>query len=165
MKALLLIFTLFISVAVRAQNKNLPEQRTVSGVVTTTTGEPIEGVSIKVKGSKAGSTTNSEGKFTVTLRTAGKHTLIFSNIGYASREIEVDQQTTINVSLDGSNKTLDDVVVVGYGKQKKSDVTGAVTSIPKDRIENMVRTDVSQLLTEVGRHRQIVPTPQQMISM
>lgn len=146
MKSLLLIFTLFFALSSIAQNKILSESRTISGTVTTTTGEPIEGVSIKVKGSKAGAITNAEGKFSVTIRTAGKHTLIFSNVGYASKEVEVDEQTTINVQLEGTNKTLDDVVVVGYGKQKKSDVTGAVTSIPKDRIENMVRTDVSQLL-------------------
>ncbi|HUS01810.1 MAG TPA: TonB-dependent receptor plug domain-containing protein, partial [Chitinophagaceae bacterium] len=146
MKPFLLIITLLFSFTLGAQNKNATNQRSVSGQVTSATGEPIEGVSIKVKGSSAGTTTNAQGNFSITFRTAGKHTLVVSYVGYTTKEVVVDEQATINIQLEETNQTLDDVVVVGYGKQKKSDVTGAVTSISKDRIENMVRTDVTQLI-------------------
>jgi TonB-linked SusC/RagA family outer membrane protein len=146
MKPLLLVLAMVFTLALHAQNKTANSQRTVSGTVTTTKSEPLSGVTVKVKGTNSGTSTNAEGKFSITFRSTGKHSLEFSFVGYATKEVALGEQSTVTVQLDESTKTFEDVVVVGYGKQKKSDVTGAVASISKERIENLVRTDVAQLL-------------------
>jgi TonB-linked SusC/RagA family outer membrane protein len=146
MKPLLFILAVLLSFGVGAQNKTTANQKTIIGQVTTSKGEPLMGVTVKVKGTSAATSTNSDGKFTITVRTASPHTLEFTSIGFATKEVLVNSEGSITVQLDSSTKTMDDVVVVGDGKQRKSDVTGAVASISKERIENMVRTDVAQLL-------------------
>jgi TonB-linked SusC/RagA family outer membrane protein len=138
MKYHLLIIAITISLCGFAQKK-------ITGKVTSTINEALSDVSIKVVGSSVGTTTDNAGNFSLTLP-RDRETLIFSFVGYQSKEVVVGARTTINVQLESSTKSLEDVVVVGYGRQRKSDVTGAVASVPKDRIDNMVRTDVLQLI-------------------
>ncbi|SDD74148.1 TonB-linked outer membrane protein, SusC/RagA family [Mucilaginibacter pineti] len=101
---------------------------TVRGVVTSSEGEVLPGVSVMVKGTSSGTTTDVNGKYSINLPN-GDVTLVFNYIGYAPQEIAVNGQTQINVSLTGSNKSLNEVVVIGYQSVKKKDLTGAVAVI------------------------------------
>jgi TonB-linked SusC/RagA family outer membrane protein len=138
MKLYLFILVMGIAFASRAQQQ-------ITGKVTSTSNEVLVDVSVKVKGSSVGTTTDNEGNFSLTLP-RDRGTLVFSIIGFQSKEVVVGTQTAINVQLEATAKAMEDIIVVGYGRQRKSDVTGAVASIPKDRIDNMVRTDVMQLM-------------------
>ena len=102
-------------------------QATVQGVVTSSQGEALSGVSINLKGTTVGTSTDSEGKFEI--NAPGNGVLIFTHVGYIKQEIPVDNRSIINVQLEEENKDLNEVVVVGYGTQKKKDLTGSVASL------------------------------------
>ncbi len=122
-KNLLFIFLLCISMAANAQ------ERTVTGTVSGDgDGKPLAGVSVTVKGTTTGATTNADGSYSIKVP-AANGSLLFSFVGYISQEIVLKKQTSLNVVLSGSNKSLDDVIVIGYGTQKKRDLTGAVSSV------------------------------------
>ena len=103
------------------------QQVSVSGKVLTTTGTAVNGASVSVRGTKNGTTTDAAGNFSLTV--AKGATLVFSGVGYASKSVTVSSETVINVLLEAADKSLDEVVVVGYGTQRKKDVTGSVVSI------------------------------------
>ena len=96
--------------------------RTVSGTVTDEKGEGLPGVSIVLKGSTRGSTTDVNGQFKILV--PQNATLTISFVGYEKQEIAVGNRSTVDVKLTADNKSLDEVVVVGYGTQRKSDLTG-----------------------------------------
>ncbi len=102
-------------------------RKTVIGTVTDESGESIIGANIIEKGTTNGTVTDIEGKFNITVSTGS--VLLFSYIGYKNVEIPVGDQTIINVQLQEDTETLEEVVVVGYGTQKKVNLTGAVSSI------------------------------------
>src|SRR5579871_1403452 len=104
----------------------------VTGKITGESGEALSGVSVSLKGSTVGTTTDNNGNFTLTVPEKG--TLVISYIGYQSQELAVSSQSVINVSMIQSKKIMDEVVVVGYGSQRKVDVTGAVAQIKGDEI-------------------------------
>lgn len=118
---LLLLFFGVISLTANAQVS-------VSGVVTDAMNEPLPGISIAVENGTTGTITDLDGKYTITVPNSNS-TLIFSFIGYKTQKITVGSRTVINVTLLEDIATLDEVVVVGYGTQKKVNVTGAVSSI------------------------------------
>ncbi|PPK85046.1 TonB-linked SusC/RagA family outer membrane protein [Neolewinella xylanilytica] len=117
----------------------------VSGRVTSTTGEVMIGATILVKGTSTGTVTDLEGDY-VLANVNGSDTLIFSSIGYLTQQIPVNNRTTIDVQMSEDVAALDEVVVIGYGTQKKSDITGSVASVPKDRLENLPVTNVLQAI-------------------
>src|SRR4030095_11778069 len=100
---------------------------TVKGRITDENGAPLSGASIRVKGSSQGVSANANGEFTITV--PDDAVLIFSYVGYEERQVSVSGQSTINVALQPSAKVQDQVVVVGYGSQRKRDVTGAYSSV------------------------------------
>jgi TonB-linked SusC/RagA family outer membrane protein len=113
--------------------------RLLSGVVTDATNhEPLPGVSVVVKGTAKGTTTNAEGHFSLNISdTEDNAMLSFSFIGFEPQEVAVDKnQTTINVALKETHKALNEVVVVGYGTQKKINLTGAVDQVTSEVLEN-----------------------------
>ncbi|MFC5410371.1 SusC/RagA family TonB-linked outer membrane protein [Larkinella bovis] len=118
----LLILATMLSMATYA--RSIP----VSGTVTDEKGSALPGVSILLKGSSKGATTDANGHYTIEV-TDQNAVLIFSFLGYTTREESVGNRTSIMVSLQVDEKALQEVVVVGYGTQKKSGLTGAVTSI------------------------------------
>lgn len=120
-------------------------QQTVSGVVVDEAGEPLIGVSILVKGTTNGSITDFDGNFTLT-GVETKDVLIFSYIGYGSKEITVGNQKTIRVTLAEDTKKLDEVVVVGYGQMKKNDLTGSVSSVSNEALTAKGTTGVVEAL-------------------
>lgn len=99
----------------------------ITGKITGENGESLPGVSVSVKGTSQGTTTNNIGEFTLTASENG--TLIISYIGYETQEVAVNSQSVLNIKLAQSSKPLDQVVVVGYGTQRKIDVTGATATV------------------------------------
>jgi len=120
---LLLCFTVCSVIAVHAQT-NIR----ITGVVTDPTGESLPGVSVSVKGTTAGTATDADGKYVITVP-SGEATLKFSYIGYIAQEQPVGSRTVINVTLAEDMQTLDEVVVVGYGTQNKKTLTGSVAVV------------------------------------
>lgn len=120
-------------------------QTTVSGVVTNQAGEPIPQVSISVKGFQISTQSDDEGRFTI-LDVKDGLTLIFSHVGYLRREVAISTERDFTVILEEDATSLDEVVVVGYGTQKKSNLTGAVTQIGSENIQNRAVTSASQAL-------------------
>jgi len=103
----------------------------ISGTVTSQNGDALPGVNVVVKGSNRGTTTDRDGRYS--LNAASNATLVFSYIGYNTSEITVGNQTAINMKLTEDLQSLSEVVVVGYGTQKKSSLTGAVSTVtPKE---------------------------------
>lgn len=119
--------------------------QTITGKVTDMlTGESLPGVSILVKHSSAGSMTNLEGKYSISVNESD--TLVFSSIGYFDREVIVGNRTKIDVSLERDAESLKEVVVVGYGTQSRRNVTGSVSQVDMKQVENLPTTNISQAL-------------------
>lgn len=117
------------------------EKRVVTGVVTDAVdGEPLVGVNVVVKGQKVGTVTNLDGRYSITI-SGSKAVLVFSYVGYQKREAPVEDLRVVNVTMSGDQQTLNEVVVVGSGVQKKVSVTGAITSVKGD----ILRMPTSQL--------------------
>jgi TonB-linked SusC/RagA family outer membrane protein len=119
-------------------------QRTITGKVTdATNNEPLIGSTVQVKGTTVGTVTDMEGTYRIEV-SGGEDVLVFSYVGYESTEVEVGDRTEINISLDLSATELEDVVVIGYGTVKKSDLTGSVAVVTA---EELTRTPASNFQT------------------
>lgn len=123
----------------------LPD-RNLTGRVTDESGAALPGVSIILKGTQRGTTSDVDGKYTLSLPTNGPATLIFSFVGYVSQEITVESQSTLDILLLADTKALEEVVVVGYGTLQKRDLTGAVSMVQGEAITNRKTTQISQAL-------------------
>ena len=125
------------------------QQQAVTGKVTDSqTGEAMPGVNIQVKGITIGAITDNGGKYSLSV-TDRNATLIFSFIGYVAQEIPLNGRTTVNVALVSEVTGLDEVVVVGYGTQKKVNLTGAVGMATSERLENRPIASVAEGLQGV----------------
>lgn len=133
------------SLALPNIENNVNNDITIKGTVTDEKGEKLPGVSVLVKGTSRGGTTNVDGEYTIAV-TDSKSILVFSFVGFQAQEITVGNQTKINVVLKIDDKALDEVVVVGYGVQKKKDLTGAVSSIGSEIFKERRETQVAQSL-------------------
>jgi TonB-linked SusC/RagA family outer membrane protein len=120
-------------------------QAQVSGTVTTKQGDPVPGVNIVVKGTGSGTTTDANGKYALTI-TDSNPVLTFSFIGFMNQDITVGNRTVIDVQLEEDVRSLEEVVVVGYGTVRKSDLTGSVSSVKADAFKDMPVTTVDQAL-------------------
>lgn len=116
---------------------------TVTGKVTDLNG-PLPGVSVSTEGGGRGVITNARGEYS--LKVPADATLIFSSIGYKTQKVAVNNQTTINVTMAGDLKSLNDVIVVGYGMQKKSDVTGSIVSVSEQSLRDVPAANIGQAL-------------------
>lgn len=105
----------------------------VSGTVSDTNGEPLPGASIIVKGTTTGAQTDFDGNFELQ-NVSNSAILVVSYLGFISQEVTVNSKTTINISLQEDAQTLDEVVVVGYGTQKKADLTGSIATVKSEEI-------------------------------
>lgn len=130
-------------------------QTKLSGSVTDEKGEAIPGVSIMMKGTQLGTASDASGKFTISLPD-GKGTLVFKFIGYIPKEVVVNGQARLQVQLKSSSKDLEDVVVVGYGVQKRTSVTAAVSTIKGSDIESTPVANLTSALS--GRAAGILST-------
>jgi TonB-linked SusC/RagA family outer membrane protein len=126
------------------QNEAMQTKR-ISGKITDTSGEGIPGVSILIKGTTNGTTTDFDGNYTLN-DVPERATLVFSFIGMLSQEISVAGKQTVNVVLEEDAIGLSEVVAIGYGVQKKSDVTGAVSTVKADELVKRPITRIEQAL-------------------
>jgi len=138
-----LLHLLFIVLFLNTQNV-FSQNNQITGTVSDTDNIPIPGVNIKVKGTTIGTATDFNGYYSI--KASSTDVLVITSIGFLEQEITVAAQTTINIVLATDVSQLDEVVVVGYGTQRKSDITGAVASAPKERLEMISNTNVAQAL-------------------
>ncbi|HEV7329883.1 MAG TPA: TonB-dependent receptor [Flavisolibacter sp.] len=136
----LLLGVLLFSVQVLAQT------RTITGKVTDANGVPISGASVQVKGTNVGTVTQEDGTFSLSVAPTAR-TLTISAVGQTAREVNIGTQTNFTVTLQaGGQQNLQEVVVVGYGTQKRADLTGAVATVKAADIENKPFTSVDKAL-------------------
>ena len=134
---LILFFSLIGAVCLHAQR--------VTGRVTVAGSDSsLAGVSIRVKGANNGTVSGNDGTYSV--NAAGNAVLVFSIVGFTDREVAVNNRSTVNISLASSTESLQQVVVIGYGTQKRKDLTGSVASVSAAQIEKVPVTNVGQSL-------------------
>lgn len=120
------------------------QAQTVSGTVTGTEGEPLIGVSVVIKESSSGTVTDLDGNYSLSVDPG--QVLTFSYTGYATQEITVDGRSQIDVILENDVELLDEIVVVGYGTQRKEDLTGSVSVVNTEELDKQAASDVTQKL-------------------
>lgn len=138
---LIFLLGIILSPGIHAQNNLHP----ISGTVSTSDGSPLSGATITEKGSNTSVVTDASGEFKI-LVPKGKPTLEISYIGYITREIPVDDKSVYNVRLSENPGELSNIVVVGYGTRKKSDLTGSVASIGSDALKSVPVTSLDQAM-------------------
>lgn len=126
---LLITMLLFVGVFVNGQN------RTISGKVTNESGIPLANVSILVKGQNIGTTSNQDGSYSLSVPANAK-TLVFSSIGLNAEEVHILNHSIINVTLKQKDNSLEEIVMVAYGSQKKSAFTGSASTVKAEVLEN-----------------------------
>jgi TonB-linked SusC/RagA family outer membrane protein len=135
---------LVILLLLLGQSYAFAQSSRITGKVTGPDNEGLPGVNVQVEGTTTGTATDAAGNYA--LNAAGTASLVFSNIGYASQTVPVNGRTVVNVQVAEDLKTLNEVVVVGYGTQKKTDVTGALTSISTKDFAQQPITRLDQVL-------------------
>lgn len=120
------------------------QETQIKGNVTDSDGTPIPGVSVSVKGTSVGTVTDFDGNYEVT--SSPSSNLVFSYLGYETQEVIVGEQTTINITLKDDTEALEEIVVVGYGTQKKSDLTGAIGQVKSKDLTKVVVTNPADAL-------------------
>ncbi|HEY6143121.1 MAG TPA: TonB-dependent receptor [Flavobacterium sp.] len=138
---IMLLLGLFVSNEMRAQSG-----KTVSGVIIDETGMPIPGANVVEKGTKNSASTDFDGKYTIRV-SSSKSELVFSYLGYETLTQVVGQKTALNVALKSATAKLDEVVIIGYGTSKKSDLTGAVSSVSGADLKKVPMANVAETLT------------------
>ncbi len=128
------------------EKNNETQQPTISGTVLDETGMSLPGASVVEKGTTNGTQTDFDGNFTLEL-TSSEAVLVVSYIGFSTKEIPISGQTTLSITLEESAAGLDEVVVVGYGTQKKVNVIGSISQVSSKDIENRPVTQASQAIT------------------
>ena len=131
--------TFLFSLSLTAQNTTH-----LSGRVLSESGQPVAKATVQVKGATSGTSTDDNGRFEITVPVGG--TIVVSSIGYVSTTIRVGGRSTIEIALAASNNSLDQVVVVGYGTQKKKDVTGSVVSVNEKALREVPTSNLQGAL-------------------
>jgi TonB-linked SusC/RagA family outer membrane protein len=145
---LLVILTLTCCLGTMPQHAIAQGSKTITGKVSDENGAPLQGASVTVKGSSTGTITSASGGYSI--KVAGSNAVIvISSLNYANQEIKAGSQSVLNVQLAKSAKaeSLDEVVVVGYGTQRKADLTGAIGSLSRKDFANQPFTSPDQILT------------------
>lgn len=117
---------------------------TITGKITDENGKPLQGASILVKGSNLGTKTDANGNFSI--EAAPTAVLVISYIGYDNQEVRVGNRTNISIQLKATSAVAEEVIVVGYGSQKKSDVTGAVAKVDLEKATAIPTTNVAEMI-------------------
>lgn len=124
---------------------NISQERTITGTILDEMGLPLLGATVQIKGTTIGVTTDFDGNFSIKVPSEGA-ILVVSYIGYTTLEMEVGNQTTVNIQLEPSASQLDEVLVVGYGTTVKKDVTGAISSVKGEEFRNLPVASVDKVL-------------------
>ncbi len=117
----------------------------VGGIVIDKNGEALIGVSVKIKGTTMGVSTDINGHFSINIPD-GSNVLVFSYIGFITKEVSIDGRSTVDVQLIPSPESIQEVIVVGYGTQRKSDLTGAISSVTAKEIQGQAFSNINQAL-------------------
>lgn len=133
-RSLLAAFSMYISLVLHSVA--FAQQSSVQGKVTAADGSPLAGVTVLVKGDGLQTQTNAEGNFSISLLSTPS-TLVFSNVGYLTKEVTVSSPSQITVQLEEDEQELSEVVVTGFGTQKKESLTGAISSITSKDLERV----------------------------
>lgn len=141
-------FYLFTFLLVLCSQSLLAQTIHLSGTVVDKSGEPLIGVNVSIKGTTTGTITDLDGKYTLEAPNSNA-VVVFSYIGYKTEEIPVGSQTVINMTLQEDTQIIDEVVVVGYGVQKKVTVTGSVASLKGEELKTSPTTNITNAM--VGR--------------
>jgi hypothetical protein len=143
----------YLNSAEQSQALNLDQNQAadivISGTVSDENGDKMPGVGIGIKGTTRASRTDVNGNFTISVPD-NKAVLVFSFIGYQTQEIAVGNQINLNVKLNPTDKALDEIVVVGYGVSKKSDLTGSIVSLKEADLSQGTNSNAAQLLSGVA---------------
>lgn len=116
----------------------------ITGKITTASGDVLSNVSVQIKGASGGTMTDSKGEFTITV--SPNTILVISHVGYKTQEVAVKNQTSLNIVIEEEKNELSQVVVIGYGTVKKSDLTGSVASVKSDELKAVPVTSFDQAL-------------------
>lgn len=149
LQALFAMLVISASLILPAENIHAQRKNTVKvygTVVDASTKETLPGVICKVDNSEKATATDIDGVFEIDLKPGTDKILVFHYLGYESIALPWNGQTQMNVEMNVSAEALEETVVVGYGTQKKSDITGAISSVSKDRINKMISTDLAQMI-------------------
>lgn len=133
------LISLFIVLPVAAQKRN------IVGTVNDASGDPMIGVSVVLKGTSVGTITDFNGNYSIET-SSNKDVLIFSYVGYETKTLQVGSGNVMNVTLREDTKILEELVVVGYGTQKKSDLTGSVVSVKAEDMNAIPTSSVAEML-------------------
>jgi TonB-linked SusC/RagA family outer membrane protein len=136
-RSILSVILVFFCVGAFAQSKK------ISGTVNDGDNRPLPGISISVKGKKLQTSTDVDGKFIIS-EVDNNDVLVFSYVGFTTQEISIGNRTTLNITLKEDTKTLNEIVVVGFGVQKKANLTGAVDQVTSEVLENRPISNLSQ---------------------
>jgi len=145
MKVFFQRFGLIVCLLIGSVSFLFAQNRAVTGTVTDEKGEGLPGATVLVKGTTVGTSTGVDGSFSLNLPANAK-VLVISSVGAQSTEVQIGAQTTFNVSLKNDVKALDEVVVVGYGTVRKSDVTGSVATIKSEQLTQIATPNVTQAI-------------------
>ena len=127
------------------KNTDTTDKKKLSGIVRDENGEPIIGASVLVKGTKVGTVTNAEGEFSLDVPASGM--LVISYMGFATREVPIKNNSNLKITLNEDEaQNLNEVVVVGYGTQKKASVTGAIASVTTKDLVQTPQANISNML-------------------
>ncbi len=146
--SLVLSSTAYLPASAHAELRNTKKQAAVlkvSGRITDDKGDGLPGVSVQVKGTQLGTLTDGEGKYTLDV-SSSQVSLIFSYVGFKSQEVVVGNQSVIDIQLMPDSKVLDEMVVIGYGTAKKSDLTGSVSRVSGTTFKNQSVTQLTDVL-------------------
>lgn len=145
LKSKRMLLIMFLAIIFTGLTGEIYAQNKVSGTVTDVEGNAIPGASVVVKGTSTGAVTDTNGKFNVAPPSMDA-TLIFSYIGMETQEVSIRNRSVLNIKLASGNIDLDEVVAIGYGSVKKSNLTTAVSKVEGDRLENRQVSNLSQAL-------------------
>ncbi len=125
---------------------NYQQQTIVAGKVSDNSGDPLQGVSVMLKGTTQGTVSDIKGNYTLNIAD-GRGILVFSYLGFLTTEVPVNNRSVVNITLNPDSKTMNQIVVVGYGKQKRENIIGSVGQITSDQVENRSVAQLGQALT------------------
>ncbi len=135
-----------LHIVLKSNSESSTQPASVSGKVTDSSGQPLPGVTVVVKGTTTGIITDLDGKYSLN-NIPGDATLVFSFVGMRMQEIPLDGKSSINVKMEEDSIGIEEVVAVGYGKQKKSNVTGSVATVEGTQLTRVPVANISQALS------------------
>ncbi len=145
MRQFLLAKLMLLFMAVFSLSATFAQSKTISGTVKDEKGNPLFGATVSVKNSSVSTTTNADGVFVIHTPANGK-VLVISYVGMKEQSITIDDRTSLNITMAVNQNALSDVVVIGYGTQKREDVNGAISSVSAKEIADIPQASVDQML-------------------